>query len=36
MFLTWPNTENFFKVSTYTHLLVQLGGLSQVGTAFEV
>lgn len=33
---TWSDTEDFVKVSTNAHLLVELRGLGQVRTGFEV
>ena len=34
--LTWPHTEDLVEVGTDAHLLVELGGLGQVGTGLEV
>lgn len=34
--LTWSHTEDFVKVSTDAHLLVELRRLSQVGAGFKV
>lgn len=34
--LTWSDTEDLVKVSTDAHLLVELRGLGQVGTGFEI
>lgn len=34
--LTWTHTEDLLKVSTDAHLLVELGGLGQVGAGFKV
>lgn len=34
--LTWTHTEDLVKVSADAHLLVELGGLCQVGAGFEV
>lgn len=34
--LTWTHTEDLVKISTDAHLLVELGGLGQVGAGFEV
>lgn len=33
---TWAYTEDLVKVSTDAHLLVELGGLGQVGAGLEV
>lgn len=34
--LTRPHTEDLLKVPADAHLLVELGGLGQVGAGFEV